>query len=157
MTGAAEIQFGLSYVPLLSQTPALHVNFRPEGQHIQLGYKYERWQDDYSGTTHSTQSRQGPLLLYRFDTSSDASNFIGIEWLRWQANERPIVLGGNSASSCDTALYVGAGMTGDMSESLYYNLALYLAPNARMVSPSRANGNDPSGSFDLHLQIGLRF
>lgn len=157
MARAGEFQLGLSYIPLLTQTPAVHVNFRPEGERIQFGYKYERWHDEYSGITQSQQSRQGPLLLYRFDTTGDASNFVGIEWLHWQANERPIAPGGNTARSSDTALYLGVGRTGDLSDLSYYNLAIYLGPNAKQISPSRANGNASSGSFDLHLQVGLRF
>lgn len=155
---AGEFQAGVSYVPLLSDSPHLHVNYRPAQSHFQFGYKHQRWTDEYANNmaTRSIQTRSGPMLLYLSTIDTDSSVYYGIELLRWVAREHSVAGADVTASSND--LYFGAGKTGHLNDRWYYDFGFFLSPTADLRSPSgKNNGSSSSGSFDLQLQLGLFF
>lgn len=158
---ASEIQLGLSFVPLLMDAPALHVNYRLAQNHYQLGYKYERWTNNdqnAGGQPRTTHSRQGPLLLYLFEPTASSTYYVGAQLMKWTAHEQPLAAGttGIDASSIDW--YGGAGTTGHVGDRGYYNLGFFISPSADMSNPSSRNPQtSSSGSFDLQLQFGLYF
>ncbi|MDH2917008.1 MAG: hypothetical protein PXX77_09055 [Gallionella sp.] len=161
---AGELQAGLSWVPLLMSTPALHVNYRPSQSHFQIGYKYEQWTVNLMNnathvkTTEITHSRQGPVLIYLSDIGADSSLYFGVELLQWKGQERALAPGGTSEIASARDIYFGGGMTGHVGEAAYYNFGFFLSPTAENLTPAmKSTGSSSSGSFDLHLQIGMRF
>jgi hypothetical protein len=163
-TNAGEFQAGISFVPLLSSSPHLHINYRPAQSHFQFGYKYQRWTDEYTNsltqltTTRSIQTRSGPVLIYLTGIETDSSVYYGIELLRWVAREYPVAPGGANANASSNDLYFGAGKTGHLNGHWYYDFGFFLSPTADLRSPSGKNSSSSSsGSFDLQLQLGLFF
>jgi len=161
---AGELQAGISFVPLLTSSPHLHLSYRPSQSHLQFGYKYQRWTDEYTNnitqltTTRSTQTRSGPMLMYLSEIDTDSSVYYGIELLQWVAREYPVGPGGVTATTSSNDLYFGAGKTGHLNSHWYYDFGLFLSPTADLSSPSsKNNGSSSSGSFDLQLQLGLFF
>ncbi len=161
---AGEFQAGIGYVPLITSTPDLHINYRPSQSHFQFGYKYQQWTEEYVDSitrlpmTRSMHTRSGPTLAYLAEIDTDASIYYGIELLHWAVRETPLATGGGSATASSNDLYFGAGRTGHFGDGWYYNLGLFVSPTADLSSPSRRKSNGTSsGSFDMNLQLGLFF
>lgn len=161
---AGEFQAGLSWIPLLLSTPALHINYRPSQSNFQIGYKYEQWTVNlmdnatHVKTTEIAHSRQGPVLIYLSDIEADSSLYFGVELLQWKGQERALAPGGTSEIASSRDIYFGGGQTGHVGESVYYNLGFFLGPTAENLTPAMKNsGGSSNGSFDLHLQFGMYF
>jgi len=171
MVKAGEFQVGISYVPMLSELPDLHINYRPSQSHFQFGYKYQRWSDTFvngvtnQADTQSNQTRSGPIMLYLSDIESNGTGYYGIELLQYSASEQAIAPGGANESVSNNDLYFGGGITGhwganlfnDWNGNFYYNFGFFIGPTADTRSPSQRNTGTSGGSFDIQLQLGFFF
>ncbi len=126
MAKAGEMQVGISYVPLISDKPDIHINYRPSDSHFQFGYKYQRWTDNFVDSfqvpiTRSIQTRSGPILIYLSEIDTSGTLYYGMELLKYTAEEQTIGPGGGNGSISNNDLYFGAGITGHWGANLYNN------------------------------------
>jgi hypothetical protein len=156
-------QVGIGAFTLASDGVDIQISYGPPQSHYQFGYKYVHWtdvfHDPYTGNAHSstTETHEGPVLIYRIDAEADATYYVGVALLKWTRTETPIITTDPPNTSSTTDLYFGGGRTGKIGNNAYYNLGMFIAPSASMNTQTAISSEHSNGNFDIQLQIGLAF
>lgn len=160
---AEGIQIGVGLFALAQDGADIQINFRPPQNHYQFGFRYLRWtdtfRDPFTGNLHSstTNTLSGPQLIYLFSPEADSTFYAGGEVLKWTRTETPLLIAAPSDSRSRTDLYFGGGYTGLISKNFYYNLGMFIAPNADMTTQTAISSEESSGNFDIQIQAGMVF
>jgi hypothetical protein len=160
---AEGIQIGIGVFALAKDGADIQINYRPPQSHYQFGFQYTRWtdvfHDPYSGNAHSstTNTLAGPLLVYLFHPAADSSFYAGASLLKWTRTETPLLIAAASDTQSRTDLYFGGGYSGLFAKNFYYNLGMFIAPNANMTTQTAISSEESSGNFDVQIQAGVAF
>jgi hypothetical protein len=159
---AQEFRAALGLFTLGKNGVDLQADMHPKLSHWQVGLKYVHWmdtdKDPFTGRklTETTQTKVGPFVNYLFRPISLGTWYLGGSVLRWSKEERSLITGEVGRAST-TSPYVGGGFTGTMGRTFYYNLGLYLSPGAQLDTQTSVSSEQDSGSFDIQIQVGVRF
>ena len=160
---ASAYEFGaaLGVMNLVSHGADIQVNYRADQGRWLYSLRYVRFEDlfidPFSGNEHSKtrDSLIGPGVSYLFRNESRQSAYVGASFLKWTRTETPIALPGPSMTASRWDPYFGGGYVGRIGGSGYYNLGLFLAPTAKLVTQTAISSNDQSGNLDIQIQLGF--
>ncbi|MDD5058526.1 MAG: hypothetical protein PHQ60_11700 [Sideroxydans sp.] len=160
---AEGLQVGVGVFALAQDGADFQINYRAPQSHYQFGFQYIRWtdvfHDPFSGNAHSstTNTLAGPQLVYLFHPAADSSFYAGASLLKWTRTETPLLVAAASDTQSRADLYFGGGFTGLLGKNIYYNLGMFIAPNANLTTQTAISSEESSGNFSIQIQAGMAF
>ncbi len=160
---AAGLQIGIGVFALAQDGADLQISYRPPQSHYRFGFRYVRWtdvfNDPFTGNAHSktTNTLAGPQLVYLFRPEADSGFYAGGELLKWTRTETPLLIVSPSDSRSRTDLYFGGGYSGLIGKNFFYNLGMFIAPQAELNTQTAISSEESGGNFDVQLQAGMAF
>ena len=136
----------------------LHLTWRAEESHWQLGLRAVRYSDEFQfygeSLTETTTTMAGPTLNYLFTPHSHASWYIGASLLYWEQREKSLRTGTSGEDSA-VAPFFGAGYTGRLGRTGFYNMGLFVSPVE--LTTQTADSLTTGNGADVQLQLGFAF
>jgi hypothetical protein len=136
----------------------LHLTWRAEESHWQLGLRAVRFSDEFQfygeSLTETTTTMAGPTLNYLFTPHSRGSWYLGTSLLYWGQREKSLRTG-TIAEDSALAPFFGAGYTGRLGKTGFYNMGLFVSPVE--LTTETADSMTTGNGADVQLQLGIAF
>lgn len=136
----------------------LHLTWRAEESHWQFGLRAVRYSDEFQfygvSLTETTTTMAGPTLNYLFTPHSHASWYLGASLLYWEQREKSLRTGTSGEDSA-VAPFFGAGYTGRLGRTGFYNMGLFVSPVE--LTTQTADSLTTGNGADVQLQLGIAF
>jgi hypothetical protein len=144
----------LTFVPGLD----LHLTYRAEESHWQFGLRAVRFSDEFQfygeSLTETTTTMVGPTLNYLFTPHAQGSWYLGTSLLYWGQREKSLRTG-TIAEDSALAPFFGAGYTGRLGKTGFYNMGLFISPVE--LTTQTADSMTTGNGADVQLQLGAAF
>jgi hypothetical protein len=134
----------------------LHLTWRAEESRWQLGLRAVRYSDEFQfyGESLTTTTMAGPTLNFLFTPHSHASRYLGASLLYWEQREKSLRTGTSGEDSA-VAPFFGAGYTGRLGRTGFYNMGLFVSPVE--LTTQTADSLTTGNGADVQLQLGIAF
>ena len=129
------------------------------------GYKYAKWtEENPSGITvpyETTTTITGPFVRYLFNPRAEQTWYLGASLLRRSqevtCQEFDYLV--NSDKDTNTGLYIGGGIMGWRTKSIYYNIGLLtsLGSSVKSSLDTGCVSEEGSGESDVNAAFGFVF
>lgn len=145
---------------LLAGGSDVHFQARLNQSHWMAGYRFVQWtdifHDPFTGRrlTETTYTLKGPTLVYLTRPSATGTWIWGGSVLQWSSKEKWLYTGEVGKDST-TAAFLGGGYMWSW-HPMFCQLAIYLAPGARLKTNTSGSSEDSSGGFDIQIHLGFR-
>lgn len=134
-----------------------------EGSHWRMGMEYARvpdytFRDPFTGRPLTIEKEYfiGPFVHYQFTPGAEGRWYAGVSYLKWTRSEKSLVFGDRSVTST-TDPYIGGGYMKRFGKRGFYNLAVFIAPWAKLKTDTSTSSTENEGASDIHLNIGIFF
>jgi hypothetical protein len=159
---AGEVRLGLGVFALAPKGADLQLDYRAKAGAWSFGFRHVQWMDTFHdpftgrALSETTESRTGPLVTYFFQPQGRGSWYLEGAVYRWRKTEKSLVFG-DSNTATTTAPAFGGGYTHAIGRWFFWNTGALLSPGTKLKTATSTGSEEDSGTFDIQLQVGVRF